>query len=123
MRSYAKRCADLARLRKETASRQVHSSVGFTLAIILLGIPARPQSAPSSQGSANDLARQVITNELKFQDDHTNWMYRLEKEHMGRNRSRKSLRRKKVLSVDCCLLTTAPSPRNNRRKRTSVCGT
>jgi hypothetical protein len=34
--------------------------------------------------SANDLARQVITNELKFQDDHTNWMYRLEKEQYGK---------------------------------------
>ncbi len=72
MRAYAKRCADLAWLRKEPASRQVHSSVGFTLAIILLGVPARPQSVPSSQVSASDLARRVITNELKFQDDHTN---------------------------------------------------
>ena len=34
--------------------------------------------------SANDLARRVITNELKFQDDHTNWMYRLEKEQYGK---------------------------------------
>ena len=34
--------------------------------------------------SANDLARRVIINELKFQDDHTNWMYRLEKEQNGK---------------------------------------
>jgi hypothetical protein len=34
--------------------------------------------------SANDLARRVITNELKFQDDHTNWMYRLEKDKYGK---------------------------------------
>ena len=61
MSSYAKRCADLARLRKETASRQVHGSVGLTLAIILLGVPARSQSGPSSQASANDLAGRVIT--------------------------------------------------------------
>jgi hypothetical protein len=60
--------------------RQVHSSAAFTLAIILLGVRASPQSVPSSRVSANDLARRVITNELKFQDDHTNWMYRLEKE-------------------------------------------
>jgi hypothetical protein len=26
----------------------------------------------------------VIINELKFQDDHTNWMYRLEKEESGK---------------------------------------
>src|SRR6202035_1125751 len=64
--------------------RQVHSSAAFTLAIILLGVPARSQSVPSSGVSANDLARRVITNELKFQDDHTNWMYRLEKEQYGK---------------------------------------
>jgi hypothetical protein len=64
--------------------RQVHSSAAITLAIILIGIPARSQSVPSSQASANDLARRVITNELKFQDDHTNWMYRLEKEEYGK---------------------------------------
>jgi len=64
--------------------RQVHSTAAFTLAIILLGVPASPQSVPSSPLSANDLARRVITNELKFQDDHTNWMYRLEKEQYGK---------------------------------------
>jgi hypothetical protein len=64
--------------------RQVHNSAAFTLAIILLGVHARPQSVRSSQVSANDLAQRVITNELKFQDDHTNWMYRLEKEQYGK---------------------------------------
>ena len=64
--------------------RQAHSSAALTLAIILLGVPARSQSISSSQVSANDLARRVITNELKFQDDHTNWMYRLEKEQDGK---------------------------------------
>jgi len=34
--------------------------------------------------SANDLARRVITNELKLQGHHTNWMYRLEKEQYGK---------------------------------------
>jgi hypothetical protein len=61
----------------------VHSSAAFALAIILLSIPARSQSVPSRQVSTDDLARRVITNELKFQDDHTNWMYRLEKEQYG----------------------------------------
>lgn len=64
--------------------RQVYSSGTLTLAIILLGVPARPQSVPSSQVSASDLARRVITNELRFQDDHTNWMYRLEQEQYGK---------------------------------------
>ena len=86
--------------------RQVHSSAAFTLAIILLGVPASPQSVPSSRVSANDLARTVVTNELKFQDDHTNWMSRLEKEQYGKNRSRKSLRQEKVPSVDSCRLTS-----------------
>ena len=64
--------------------REVHSSAAITLAVILLGVPAHPQSPLSSQGSASDLARRVITNELKFQDDRTNWMYRLEKEQYGK---------------------------------------
>jgi hypothetical protein len=35
--------------------------------------------------SANELARKIITNELKFQDeDRCHWMYRLEKETSGR---------------------------------------
>ncbi|HEX9112440.1 MAG TPA: hypothetical protein VF845_13250, partial [Terriglobales bacterium] len=62
------------------------SPVPLALAIILLSVPARPQSAPSSQVPANDLTRRVITNELTFQDDHTNWMYRLEKEQSGKKR-------------------------------------
>jgi hypothetical protein len=62
----------------------VHNSAALTLAIILLGLSAPSQSVPSGRGSANDLARRVITNELKFQDDHTNWMYRLEKEQNGK---------------------------------------
>jgi hypothetical protein len=60
------------------------NSVVLTLTIILLGVPARPQSVPNSPVSANDLARRVVTNELTFQDDHTNWMYRLEKEQYGK---------------------------------------
>src|SRR5450631_3569622 len=71
--------------------RQGHSSAAFTLAIILLGVPASPQSAPSSQVSANDLARRVITNELEFQDHHTNWMYRLEEEQYGKKKQVKEI--------------------------------
>src|ERR1700687_4133610 len=64
--------------------RLIRRPVPLALAIILLSIPARPQSVPSSQVSANDLAQRVITNELNFQGDHTNWMYRLEKEQPGK---------------------------------------
>jgi hypothetical protein len=62
----------------------IHSTKFLALAIILLNVSARPQSVPSSQLSANDLARRVITNELNFQGDRTNWMYRLEKEQFGK---------------------------------------
>ena len=35
--------------------------------------------------SANELARRVVTNELKFQhQDQGRWMYRLEKEESGK---------------------------------------
>ena len=55
------------------------------VSVILLGSAALSQSDSGNLGvSANDLARRVITNELKFQDDHTNWMYRLEKEEYGK---------------------------------------
>jgi 16S rRNA C967 or C1407 C5-methylase (RsmB/RsmF family) len=58
--------------------------MALTLTIILLGVPARPQSIPSSEVSAHDLAQRVVTNELDFQEHHTNWMYRLEKEQYGK---------------------------------------
>jgi hypothetical protein len=53
-RADANRCAEIARPCKGKAMRQVHNSAAITLAIILLGIPARSQSAPSSHVSAND---------------------------------------------------------------------
>jgi hypothetical protein len=79
MHSWFNTCHALA----SSAERLIHSPVALTLTIVLLGVPARPQSVPSSPVSANDLARRVVTNELNFQDDHTNWMYRLEKEQHG----------------------------------------
>src|ERR1700737_1830155 len=101
--------------------RQLHSSAAFTLAIILLGVPARPQSVPSTQVSASDLARRVITNELKFQDDHTNWMYRLEKEQYGKKQVEEIIETKegslsRLLSINVRPLTT-----KHKKERTSVC--
>jgi hypothetical protein len=54
--------------------------------IILLGSNALPQSDFERLGmSANELARKVVTNELKVQaEDHGHWMYRLEKEESGK---------------------------------------
>ena len=63
---------------------QIQGPMALTLTILLLGVAARPQSIPSSQVSAHDLAQHVVTNELNFQEHHTNWMYRLEKEQYGK---------------------------------------
>src|SRR6202011_4201993 len=102
--------------------RQLHSSAAFTLAIILLGVPARPQSVLSSQVSASDLARRVITNELKFQDDHTNWMYRLEKEQDGKKQVEEIIETKegslsRLLSINDRPLTAEQQEEEDQRVR------
>jgi hypothetical protein len=66
------------------AVRLIQRPIALMVTIILLGVPARPQSVPNSPVSADYLVRRVVTNELTFQDDHTNWMYRLEKEQYGK---------------------------------------
>jgi len=81
MHTCFKTCDGVASL---LAVRLIHSPMALMVTIILLGVPARPQSVPNSPVSANDLVRRVVTNELTFQDDHTNWMYRLEKEQHGK---------------------------------------
>jgi hypothetical protein len=101
---------------------QVHSFAAFTLAIILLDVAARPQSAPSRQMSANDLARRVITNELKFQDDHTNWMYRLEKEQYGKKQVAEIIETKegslsRLLSINDRPLTAQQQEKEDQRVR------
>src|ERR1700724_2170855 len=100
--------------------RQVHSSAAFTLAIILLSVPARPQSVPSSQVSADDLARRVVTNELKFQDDHNNWMYRLEKEQYGKKQVEEIIETRegslsRLLSIDDRPLSAKQQEEEDRR--------
>ena len=102
--------------------RQVHSSAAFTLAIILLGVPASPQSVPRSRVSANDLARRVITNELKFQDDHTNWMYRLEKEQYGKKQVKEIIETRegslsRLLSINDRPLTAKQQEEEDQRVR------
>jgi hypothetical protein len=104
----------------ENAMRQVHSSVALALAIVLLSVPAHPQSVPSSQVSANDLARRVITNELRFQDDHTNWMYRLEKEQDGKKQVEEIIETKegslsRLLSINDHSLTAKQQEEEDQR--------
>jgi hypothetical protein len=104
----------------ENAMKQVHSSVAFALAIVLLSVPAHPQSVPSSQVSANDLARRVITNELRFQADHTNWMYRLEKEQYGKKQVEEIIETKegslsRLLSINDHSLTAKQQEEEDQR--------
>jgi hypothetical protein len=100
--------------------RQVHSSGAFTLAIILLGVPARSQSVQSSEVSANDLARRVIADELKFQDDHTNWMYRLERKQDGKKQVQEIIETKegslsRLLSINDRPLTAKQQEEEDQR--------
>jgi len=104
----------------ENAMKQVHSSVPFALAIVLLSVPAHPQSVPSSQVSANDLARRGITNELRFQDDHSNWMYRLEKEQYGKKQVEEIIETKegslsRLLSINDHSLTAKQQEEEDQR--------
>jgi hypothetical protein len=119
MNSWLKTCCALM---SPLALRLTLSPVALTLAIILLGVPARPQSVPSSPVSANDLARRVVTNELKFQDDHTNWMYRLEKEQHGRKQVEEIIETKegslsRLLSINDRPLTAKQQREEDQRVR------
>lgn len=72
--------------------------------------------------SANDLARLVITNELNFQDDHTNWMYRLEKEQNGKKRVEEVVETKegsvsRLLSINDLPLTAKQQMEEDQRVR------
>jgi hypothetical protein len=59
------------------------------LPVILLGSNALPQSESGRpEMSAVNLARNVVTNELKVQgEEHSHWMYRLDKEESGRKQT------------------------------------
>ena len=96
--------------------------MALILPIILLGVPARPQSVPNSPVSANDLARRVVINELNFQDDHTNWMYRLEKEQYGKKQVEEIVETKegslsRLLSVNGLPLTPKQQMEEDERGR------
>ena len=87
-----------------------------TLTIILLGSKALPQTDSAGLGiSAHDLARKVITNELKSQDkDHGHWMYRLEKEEFGKKQIEEIVETNdgslsRLLSVDWAARSALPN--------------
>jgi hypothetical protein len=76
--------------------------------------------------SANELARKVVTNELKFQDeDHGRWMYRLEKEESGKKQVQEILETNngslsRLLSIDGRPLTAKQQQKENQRMQTLV---
>ena len=109
-------------LASSLAVKLIHGPLALTLAVILLGVPAGPQSVPLSQVSAHDLAQRVITNELNFQDDHTNWMYRLEKEQHGKKQVEEIIETRKgsltrLLSIDDRPLTAKQQLEEDQRVR------
>jgi hypothetical protein len=119
MHSCFKTCDGVASLLRV---RLIHRRMALIVTVILLGVPARPQSVPNSPVSANDLVRRVVTNELTFQDDHTNWMYRLEKEQDGKKRVEEIVETKegslsRLLSVDGLPLTPKQRMEEDERVR------
>src|SRR6202046_5242510 len=96
--------------------------MALIVTIILLGIPARPQSVPNSPVSANDLVRRVVTNQLTFHDDHTYSMYRLEKEQYGKKQVEEIVETKegslsRLLSVNGLPLTPKQQTEEDERVR------
>jgi hypothetical protein len=119
MHSCFKTCDRVASL---LAVRLIHRPMALILTVIPLGVPARPQSVPSSQVSANDLARWVVTHELTFQYDHTNWMYRLQKEQYGKKQVEEIVETKegslsRLLSVNGLPLTPKQQMEEDERRR------
>jgi hypothetical protein len=119
MHSCFKTCDGVASL---LAVRLIQRPMALIVTIILLGVPARPQSVPNSPVSANDLVRRVVTNELNFQDDHTNWMYRLEKEQYGKKQVEEIVETKegslsRLLSVNGLPLTPKQQMEEDERGR------
>lgn len=102
--------------------RLIHGPAIVIWAIVLLGPTTLAQSAPGSQEvSANELARRVVTNELKFQDeDHDHWMYRQEKEESGKKQVKEIVETKdgdlcRLLSINGHPLTAKEQQKENQR--------
>jgi hypothetical protein len=119
MHSCFKTCDGVASL---LAVRLIHRPMALIVTIILLGVPAHPQSVPNSTMSVNDLVRRVVTNELNFQDDHTNWMYRLEKEQYGKKQVEEIVETKegsfsRLLAVNGLPLTPKQQSEEDERGR------
>ena len=104
------------------AVRLIHSPVTPIVTIILLGSTAFPQSDSERLGmSANELARKVVTNELKVQnEDLGHWMYRLEKKDAEKKQVQEIVETKdgslsRLLSTDGRPLDAKQQQKESRR--------
>ena len=115
---WVKTCSTLPR---QPIVRLLCSAATVLVSIILLGSAVLSQSDSGILGvSANDLARRVITDELNFQDDHTNWMYRLEKEEYGKKQVEEIIETKegslsRLLSINGQSLTAKQQKEEDQR--------
>jgi hypothetical protein len=106
----------------EPVMRLRHSTATVLVSVILLGPATLPQSDSVSRAmSANELARKVVTNELKSQDeDHGHWMYRLEKRESDKKQVQEIIQTKygslsRLVSVNGRLLDTKQRQKENQR--------
>jgi len=109
-------------LMPQLAVRLLHSPAILIVTIILLGSTTLSQSDSGSPGvSANELARKVVTNELKLQnEDLGHWMYRLEKEESGRKQVQVIVETRngslsRLLSIDNRPLDAKQQQKENQR--------
>jgi hypothetical protein len=119
-----KTCRSLA---SPLAVRLVNGLAAVIVTIILLGSSALSQSdSVRVEISAADLARKVVTNELKVQDEeHSHWMYRLEKEESGRKQAQEILETNngslsRLLSIDGRPLDAKQQQKENQRMQRLV---
>jgi hypothetical protein len=90
-----------------SAHKRVQNPAAVVVTIILFVSTALAQSNSAGLAmSANELARMVVTNELKFHnEDHGHWLYQLEKKKSGKKQVQEILETDKgslsrLLSVD-----------------------
>ncbi|MFZ1141587.1 MAG: hypothetical protein WCA27_18715 [Candidatus Sulfotelmatobacter sp.] len=109
------------------AVRPVNGLAAAIVTIVLLGSNALSQSDSVRPGmSPVELARKVVTNELKVQDEeHCHWMYRLEKEESGRKQAQEILETNdgslsQLLSVDGHPLDAKQQRKENQRMQRLV---
>ena len=119
MHNWLKTCCSLA---SPLAVRLIRSPAAVITTIILLGSTTLAQSAPGNQElSANELARRVVTNELKFQDeDHAHWAYLQTKEESGKKQVKRIIETKdgalsRLLSINDHPLTAREQYKENQR--------